>query len=124
MLLTDSVTAAVEVPVYLTPADIRHLHSELGFHVPLPRSTALTGHIDVLQIRNGPVHILDYTPGAMHERPIAQLMVYAFALLRRPGLRLYDVVCAWFDDRHSYAFYPRHVVHTRGTQRRAQAKCG
>jgi hypothetical protein len=48
-------------------------------------------HIDILQIRNGRVHILDYKPGAVHERPIAQLMVYALALSRRTGLRLYDV---------------------------------
>jgi hypothetical protein len=116
MLMTDSVTVAVEVPVYLTPEDIRHLQDELGFHVPLPAATTLSGHIDVLQIRNGRVHILDYKPGAMHERPIAQLMVYALALSRRTGLRLYDFVCAWFDDRHYFEFYPLHVVHKRSKQ--------
>jgi hypothetical protein len=26
--------------------------------------------------------------------------------------------CAWFDDRHYFEFYPLHVVHKRGTQRR------
>ena len=79
MLLTDSVTVAVEVPVYLTPEDIRHLENDLGFKVPLPATATLTGPINVLQIRNGRVHILDYKPGAMHERPIAQLMIYALA---------------------------------------------
>jgi PD-(D/E)XK nuclease superfamily protein len=117
MLMTDSVTVAVEVPVYLTPADLRHLTEDLGFHVPLPAATTLTGHIDVLQIRNGRVHILDYKPGAVHERPIAQLMVYALALSRRTGLRLYDFVCAWFDDQHYFEFYPLHVVHKRGARR-------
>jgi ATP-dependent exoDNAse (exonuclease V) beta subunit len=111
---------AVEVPVYLTPEDLRHLQDELGFDVPLPRATTLTGHIDVLQIRNGRVHILDYKPGANHERPIAQLMVYALALSRRTGLRLYDFVCAWFDDQHYFEFYPLHVVHKRGKQRRGR----
>jgi ATP-dependent exoDNAse (exonuclease V) beta subunit len=113
MLMTDSVTVAVEVPVYLTPKDLRHLTEDLGFQIPLSTTTPLTGHIDVLQIRHGRVHILDYKPGAVHERPIAQLMVYALALSRRTGLRLYDFVCAWFDDQHYYEFYPLHVVHKR-----------
>ena len=56
------------------------------------------------QIRNGWVHILDDKLGALHERPIAQLLVYALALSRRTGLRLYDFVCAWFDDRHYFEF--------------------
>jgi ATP-dependent exoDNAse (exonuclease V) beta subunit len=118
MLTTDSVTVAVEVPIYLTPEDITHMQHDLGFHIPLDTAGAITGHIDVLQIRNGRVHILDYKPGANHERPIAQLMVYALALSRRTGLRLFDFTCAWFDDRHYFEFYPLHVVHKRGTRRR------
>jgi ATP-dependent exoDNAse (exonuclease V) beta subunit len=66
MLLTDSVTVAVEVPIYLTPADITHMQQQLGFHIPLITAGTITGHIDVLQIRNRRVHILDYKPGAIH----------------------------------------------------------
>jgi len=113
MLITDSVTVAVEVPIILTPADIRHMQRGLGFQIPIETDTTLTGHIDVLQIRNGRVHILDYKPGATKEKPIAQLMVYALALSRRTGLRLYDFVCAWFDEHHYFEFYPLHVVHKR-----------
>jgi PD-(D/E)XK nuclease superfamily len=120
MLTTDSVTVAVEVPIYLTPADITHMQQQLGFHIPIDTSATITGHIDVLQIRNGRVHILDYKPGAIHERPIAQLMVYALALSRRTGLRLYDFVCAWFDDRHYFEFHPLHVVHKQRSPRRYQ----
>ena len=118
MLLTDSVTVAVEVPIYLTRADITHMQQHLGFHIPIDTAGTITGHIDVLQIRNGRVHILDYKPGAIHERPIAQLMVYALALSRRTGLRLFDFTCAWFDDRHYFEFYPLHVVHKRRPRRR------
>jgi ATP-dependent exoDNAse (exonuclease V) beta subunit len=118
MLTTDSVTVAVEVPIYLTPKDITHMQQHLGFHIPITTAHTITGHIDVLQIRNGRVHILDYKPGAIHERPIAQLMVYALALSRRTGLRLFDFTCAWFDDRHYFEFYPLHVVHKRRSQRR------
>jgi hypothetical protein len=113
MIATDSVTVAVEVPIYLTPEDIAHMQRELGFIIPLPAEETLTGHIDVLQIRNGRIHILDYKPGANREKPITQLMVYALALSRRTGLRLYDFVCAWFDEHHYYEFFPLHVVHKR-----------
>jgi len=120
MLTTDSVTVAVEVPISLTPDDIAHFTRELGFDIPLASTTTLTGHIDVLQIRNGRVHILDYKPGAAKEKPITQLMVYALALSRRTGLRLFDFTCAWFDDHHYFEFYPLHVVHKRGTRRRSR----
>lgn len=61
---------------------------------PPTRHCLITGHIDVLQIRNGKIHILDYKPGANKEKPIEQLMVYALALSRRTHLPLYDFVCA------------------------------
>jgi ATP-dependent exoDNAse (exonuclease V) beta subunit len=113
MLTTDSVTVAVEVPIYLSTTDLAYFKKVLGFHVPIESGTALTGHIDLLQIRNGAIHVLDYKPGARHERPIAQLMVYALALSRRTGLRLFDFVCAWFDEHDYFEFYPLHVVRKR-----------
>jgi ATP-dependent exoDNAse (exonuclease V) beta subunit len=113
MLATDSVTVAVEVPIFLTPEDIAHMKGQLEFDIPLQTDTTLTGHIDVLQIRNGSIHILDYKPNAVREKPITQLMVYALALSRRTGLRLYDFVCAGFDEHHYFQFYPLHVVHKR-----------
>ena len=63
------------------------------------------------------IQILDYKPGAKREKPIEQLMVYALALSRRTGLRLYHFKCAWFDDGHYYEFYPLHVVHKKGKKR-------
>jgi ATP-dependent exoDNAse (exonuclease V) beta subunit len=70
-----------------------------------------------VQIRNGRIHILDYKPNAVRDKPISQLMVYALALSRRTGLRLYDFACAWFDEHHYFEFYPLHVVHKRSTRR-------
>jgi ATP-dependent exoDNAse (exonuclease V) beta subunit len=124
MLLTDSVTVAVEVPIILTPDDITHMQNELGFEIPLDITETLTGHIDVLQIRNGKIHILDYKPGANKEKPITQLMVYALALSRRTGLRLFDFVCAWFDEHHYFEFYPLHVVHKRSHTNRKKTGTG
>jgi len=113
MRIADSVTVDVEVPIILTPEDIAHMQRQPGFQIPIETDTILTGHIDVLQILNGHIHILDYKPGAAKEKPIAQLMVYALALSRRTGLRLYDFVCAWFEEHHYFEFYPLHVVHKR-----------
>jgi len=64
MLATDSVTVAVEVPIYLQPEELADLKRTKCFSIPLESATTLTGHIDFLQIRNGAIHILDYKPGA------------------------------------------------------------
>lgn len=71
----------------------------------------ITGHIDILQIRNGQVHILDFKPSAAKERPIEQLTLYAMALSRLTGLRLFEFKCAWFDEQDYFEFYPLHVLH-------------
>ena len=49
-LKNDSKTIAIEVPVYLLPNEAKDLK------LPEP----LTGHIDILQVRNKKVMILDY----------------------------------------------------------------
>jgi hypothetical protein len=68
----------------------------------------ITGHLDFLQVRNGAVHILDYKPDATTNKPIAQLAVYALALTRLvPGLRLFDIKCAWFNEQEYCEFFPR-----------------
>ena len=94
-------------------ADIAALRAIPNFDVPIDGAATLTGHIDVLQIRTGKVHILDYKPGANKEKPIAQLMVYALAISRRTGIKLFDIVCAWFDEDNYYEFYPLNVVRKR-----------
>jgi ATP-dependent exoDNAse (exonuclease V) beta subunit len=116
MLTTDPVTIAVEVPIFRNSEDIAVIVATPGFDVPMQADQAITGHIDFLQIRNGRVHILDYKPKARLERPIPQLMTYALALSRRTGIRLFDIVCAWFDEHDYYEFYPLSVVHKRSTR--------
>jgi ATP-dependent exoDNAse (exonuclease V) beta subunit len=74
-----------------------------------PRS--ITGHIDFLQARNGAIHILDYKPDARTGKPVAQLTIYALALTRLiPGLRLFDIKCAWFNESCYNEFYPRLIL--------------
>lgn len=105
MLINDSVTVAVEVPVFLTSDDIEYYRAQ-GFDLALNADT-ITGHIDFLQIRNGHVHILDYKPEARKERHAhVQLTIYALALARRTGLPVKVFKCAWFDEKDYFEFFP------------------
>ena len=73
---------------------------------------SITGHIDFLQVRNGAVHILDYKPDARTNKPIAQLAIYALALTRLvPGLKLFDIKCAWFNEEEYLEIFPRTLFH-------------
>jgi transposase-like protein len=112
MLANDSVTLAVEVPIWLTPSDITQL--ERRHHIRLlparSRGQSITGHIDFLQVRNGAVHILDYKPDARTNRPIAQLTLYALALSQLIGIRLFDIKCAWFNEDEYCEFFPRKIL--------------
>ena len=112
MLANDSVTVAVEIPIWLTVADIDALEVEHGLQLlpagDFPR--VLTGHIDFLQVRNGAVHILDYKPDARTNKPIAQLTLYALALTRLAGLRLFDIKCSWFNEEQYCEFFPRSLL--------------
>jgi len=113
MICNDSVTVATEVPVYMDEMDIEHMNESLGFNIPIKLDKVLTGRIDMLQIRNGSVHILDYKPAksAKRDKPVTQLTLYALALSRLTGLRLYDFKCAWFDENAYFEFFPLHVVY-------------
>jgi len=135
MLANDSVTVATEVPVYIRREDVEYMENILKFKVsdrpaadvenaeikagtitlkgskkPIPFPKMLSGHIDIVQIRNGCVHLLDYKPNASKERPIEQLTWYALALSRLTGLRLFEFKCGWFDEKDYYQFFPLHVV--------------
>jgi ATP-dependent exoDNAse (exonuclease V) beta subunit len=110
MLINDSVTVAVEVPVFLTQEDIDYYRG-CGFDLEL-ESRVITGHIDFLQIRNGHIHILDYKPDARKETHAhVQLTIYALALARRTGLPLKFFKCGWFDEKDYFEFFPLQGVY-------------
>jgi PD-(D/E)XK nuclease superfamily len=67
---------------------------------------SITGHIDFVQVRNGSVHILDYKPDARTNKPVAQLTIYALALSRLTGIKLFDIKCAWFNENEYCEFFP------------------
>ncbi len=124
MLVNDSVTVAVEVPVLLDKDDLLHYKNSLNFIVPitLKDDEIITGHIDMLQIRNGMIHILDYKPSAKKQKPIEQLTIYALALSRLTALRLYHFKCAWFDEEDYFEFFPLHVVYKKKRKKRKLEK--
>jgi transposase-like protein len=113
MLANDSCTIACEVPVYLTAGEIAYYKSK-GFFLTLPEvSKPITGHIDVVQVRNGFIHLLDYKPKARDIDPVNQLVVYALAFASRTRLPLKVLKCAWFDEKDYFQFFPLHAVRAR-----------
>ncbi|MDP2927438.1 MAG: hypothetical protein Q8N80_01380 [Candidatus Omnitrophota bacterium] len=86
MLRNDSVTVAVEVPVYMDQMDVEHMQEELKFKIPIKLD------------KEG-------------SRAFVQLTLYALMLSRLTGLRLYDFKCAWFDENSYFEFFPLHVVY-------------
>jgi len=114
MLLNDSTTIAVEVPVYLTNDDIEYFKKR-NFTINLENyKTPITGHIDVLQIRNNMIHVLDHKPEAKKEKKaVKQLTIYALALASKTKLALKDFKCAYFDENDYFEFYPLHAVYKK-----------
>jgi len=114
MLINDSTTIATEIPVYLTNWDAGYYRNQRGFIFPLNNyTTPITGHIDLIQIRNALIHILDYKPEADKTQPIEQLTIHALALSRKLNLQLYYFKCAWFDENNYFEFYPLHTVYEK-----------
>jgi PD-(D/E)XK nuclease superfamily len=125
MLANDSVTVAVEVPIWLTPREITAIEAHYRIEI-LPKGVeprVIAGHIDFVQVRNGAVHILDYKPDARTNRSVAQLTIYALALAWRTGVKLFDIKCAWFNVETFCEFFPRTLMPKRRqlTPRRALA---
>lgn len=89
-LINDSTTIATEVPVYLT---IEEAKAE-GISIGEP----LTGHIDILQLRNDRIYIMDYKPDLDLKAAATQLQLYALSLSKRAGLPANSIVCAAFND--------------------------
>ena len=94
MLHNDDVTVATEAPVYFWDKKIG----------------SVTGHIDILQVRDGKVRIVDYKPNASKEHPGGQLLNYARALSYRTKIPLKDMECVWFDGKDCFSFDPSKAI--------------
>jgi hypothetical protein len=91
MLANASCTIAREVPVYPTAEKIGYYKSERSF-VTLPESSKpITGHIDVVQARNGFIHLLDYKA-----KPVGCLCA---GLRLRTRLSVKVLKCGWLTRK-------------------------
>ena len=98
-LINDSATIAIEIPVYLLPIEAKK------FNIPLNKP--LTGHIDILQLRQNKIHILDYKLDIIFDKTTQiQLLLYAFLLSKRMNIPLANINCAYFDDKNHFQFSP------------------
>jgi transposase-like protein len=94
-LINDSATIATEVPVHLTPTEA----NSVGITIP----RTLTGHIDIIQVRNNKVRIMDYKPDR-EGNAVNQLQLYAMCLKKRMGIS--NITCAYFDNNNYHQFTP------------------
>jgi len=85
MLINDTSTIAVEIPVYLNKEES-------------PTNQPLTGHIDILQIRYNRFYILDYKPPPVNKtQTINQLRLYQKALSTLTGITHFRA--AYFNEK-------------------------
>jgi len=92
MLINDKATIACEVPVWYWDKKI---------------DAGITGHIDMIQVRNNLVYLIDYKPNASKDKKAAnQLYHYASALSYRAKVPLDKIRCAWFDEESYYEYAP------------------
>lgn len=105
MLLNDAHSIAAEIPVWIN-------YFEEPALAPLLKSThPLTGHIDLVQIKDGKIWILDFKPRAAKEKWAAtQIYFYARMLAKRSGLSLENFRCGYFDQYTSFWFNPNDVT--------------
>jgi len=97
LLATDRDTIAIEVPIWF-------YDKQLG---------KISGHIDILQIKDSKIHILDYKPEANKEnkqKVTTQLYLYALALSFRTNLPLKHFTCSWFDQNNIFTFNPNNLI--------------
>lgn len=97
MLVNDEHSVVCELPVWLWEKNF-----DFG----------ISGHIDLLQVRDGMVYVMDYKPGARKENSKkvgSQLYFYASGLSFRTGLGLEKFKCVWFDDKDYFEFSPKEV---------------
>jgi transposase-like protein len=100
-LYNDSTTICTELPVFLNPKETTEFNIE----------TPLTGHIDIIQIRNNKVYIMDYKPNLNHpEKYAGQLMAYKQALHHRTQISEDNIITSVFNEYHYYEFKTQNTL--------------
>jgi hypothetical protein len=105
MLINDSATVAIELPVFFNSNELTNKEkSTYGIDF----LGTLTGHIDILQVRFNKIHVLDFKPDANKEdlHSAEQVFLYTLALSKRTGIPLSTFTCAYFDNMNYFQFSP------------------
>ena len=106
----DPNTIAAEIPVWTNYFELNG--SGNGFRITelIGDTKPLTGHIDLLQVKDDRINVLDFKPNASKEKwAPTQLFVYALMLSKRTGLSLQNFRCCYFDEKTSFWFDPSMV---------------
>ena len=116
LLFNDSVTVCTELPVVLFQEDLDYFRNH-GLQLDSDVRGTLTGHIDIIQIRRGRCHIIDYKPGAIRVDAFDQLLIYALAVSRMYEIPIQYISCGWFDHEIYFEFKPLDLFdHSKQTQ--------
>lgn len=95
ILINDSITVCTELPVFLNPSESK----DLGIRVPL------TGHIDIIQMKDNKIRILDYKPNLNRPENFAsQLDLYRRCFSRRTSIPEKEISIGVFNE-HGYMEY-------------------
>lgn len=107
LLQKDDSTIAAEIPLWTNYFEIAALGNGAQLTKEIGSSKPLTGHIDLLQVKDERINILDFKPNASKEKwAPTQLFAYALMLSRRTGLSLENFKCCYFDEKTSFWFEP------------------
>ena len=131
MLINDSTTVAVEVPIFLLEDDIAALEETLRCHhhsqgtgPPRPSGawSQATIHHGPHRFSSGAQWRDPYFSTTSQTRaptsPSRNLSIYSLALTRLvPGLTLADMRCAWFNDTCYNEFAPGRLLQSRSEKR-------
>jgi ATP-dependent exoDNAse (exonuclease V) beta subunit len=94
-LYNDSTTVCTELPVFLNPKETTEFNID----------TPITGHIDLVQIRNKKVYIMDYKPNLRHpEKFGGQLTAYKQAIHHRTQIPEENIITSVFNEYQYYEF--------------------
>ncbi|GAB4324302.1 MAG: hypothetical protein Kow0069_29850 [Promethearchaeota archaeon] len=87
---------------------IRDPHS-VAVEVPVWRNNKITvtGHVDLLQFREGAIHVLDYKPEGHFIRSLPQVAFYGLLLSRLVKSRELRVRCASFSKDGAWWYSPK-----------------
>jgi hypothetical protein len=111
----DHYSIATEIPLWVEPTEFS------DYKIIFSTMEALTGHIDLLRIKDGKIEVWDYKPMAYNEKYAeTQVFLYALMLSIRTGLPLSLFQCGYFDEIDAFIFNPSKINYKKISFKNAQ----